>query len=227
LAIDPQQLSNVYAGGCCGGVFRSRNSADTWTLPIYEELVVHKVFALVVDPLSPSTLYAATQAQIQGVPGRIHAIFRSSDSGDTWVRADSGLSNSRVRSLAIDPATPSILYAGTYRGVFRTRDSGETWEAANVGLPEEGWVKAIAIDPANPSTIYAGGLSGVSCSRDSGDSWETLTNEFPDLSINALAIDPENPSTLYAGTSDAGVFRSTDSGETWEPMNSGLNNLDV
>ena len=38
----------------------------------------------------------------------------------------------------------------------------------------------------------------------------------------ALAIDPSNPSTLYAGTDYAGVFKSTNGGGTWNPINSGL-----
>jgi PKD repeat protein len=41
-----------------------------------------------------------------------------------------------------------------------------------------------------------------------------------------MAINPLNPSTLYAGTA-AGVFRSTDSGDRWSPINAGLPGLQV
>jgi hypothetical protein len=44
--------------------------------------------------------------------------------------------------------------------------------------------------------------------------------------INVLAIDPIAPITLYAGT-DSGVLKSTDSGSTWEVINTGLANLNV
>jgi hypothetical protein len=40
--------------------------------------------------------------------------------------------------------------------------------------------------------------------------------------IQALAVDPFNPSVIYAGTAVGGVFKSTDTGETWLPSNNGL-----
>jgi len=44
------------------------------------------------------------------------------------------------------------------------------------------------------------------------------------LQVLALAIDPTAPSTIYAGTYGGGVFRSTDGGDTWTPVNKGLVN---
>ena len=43
--------------------------------------------------------------------------------------------------------------------------------------------------------------------------------------VVSLAIDPSNPAVLYAGTWGAGVFKSTNAGETWSPVTSGLSNL--
>src|SRR3990172_1064061 len=45
--------------------------------------------------------------------------------------------------------------------------------------------------------------------------------------VRVLAIDPSAPSTIYAGTYGGGVFRSTDGGPTWGPINTGLSNLYV
>ena len=59
-----------------------------------------------------------------------------------------------VHALAIDPITPSTLYAGTGGGVFKSTDAGATWSAANTGLTNA--VDALAIDPVTPSTLYAG-----------------------------------------------------------------------
>ena len=41
-------------------------------------------------------------------------------------------------------------------------------------------------------------------------------------SITALAIDSQTPARLYAGTADSGVYKSSDSGESWAAINSGL-----
>ena len=66
-----------------------------------------------------------------------------------------------VSALAIDPITPTTLYAGTvFEGVYKSTDSGGNWSAANTGLPSVS-VLALAIDPTTPSTLYAGIPVGV------------------------------------------------------------------
>src|SRR2546428_1619618 len=40
--------------------------------------------------------------------------------------------------------------------------------------------------------------------------------------IEAVAIDPSNPTTLYCGTKGSGLFKSTNGGASWVPLNSGL-----
>ena len=64
-----------------------------------------------------------------------------------------------VYALAIDPATPSTLYAGTGGGgVFKSTNGGGTWGAVNTGLTDT-VVFALAIDPATPGTLYAGTMA--------------------------------------------------------------------
>jgi hypothetical protein len=127
-----------------------------------------------------------------------------------------------VHALAINPTTPSTLYAGTYgSGVYRTTDSGGRWTAVNTGLSDLD-VHALAINKTTPSTLYAGTYGGgVFRSTDSGGGWTAVNTGLDGSGVCALAIDKTTPSTLYAGT-HWGTFRSTDSGDTWRPVNSGL-----
>ena len=118
--------------------------------------------------------------------------------------------NGSVNVLAIDPTTPSTLYAGTPAdGVFKSTDSGATWTTANTGLwpPDAFNVFALAIAPHSPSTLYAATESGVFRSTNSGGAWSG--SNFPGLPI----FDPTTPSTLYALA--GGVYRSTDGGDSW------------
>ena len=90
-------------------------------------------------------------------------LYRSLDEGVSWklVPIDVG---GRVYlnafSLAIDPSTPSNLYAVVMAsGVVRSLDGGAHWELANTGFPTspfiiEPW--SVAVDPKTPSTVYAG-----------------------------------------------------------------------
>jgi hypothetical protein len=50
-------------------------------------------------------------------------LFRSADSGSRWTAMKAGLTGQWIMALAIDPAGPSTLYAGTEgHGVFRYAD---------------------------------------------------------------------------------------------------------
>ena len=80
-------------------------------------------------------------------------------SAGTNVWTSNGPEGGTIRALAIDPATPTTLYAGTYGGVFKSTDGGGSWSAVNTGLTNTE-VSALAIDPATPTTLYAGTYGG-------------------------------------------------------------------
>jgi hypothetical protein len=110
-----------------------------------------------------------------------------------------------IDDLAIDPRTPSSLYAGTSDGVFKSSDSGGTWSAAKTGLPT-GQVRSLAIDPVTPTILYAGTNAGVFKSSDAARTWSPLNYGLTDLFIAAIAIDPLNRSIIHIGTVNGGVF---------------------
>ena len=112
-----------------------------------------------------------------------------------------------VYTLAIDPITPTTIYAGTWDGVYRSTDGEDNWAAVNTGLADL-TVENLVIDPLTPATIYAVTKNGgIFKSIDGGDSWTNAElagwdNPF----CNSLARDPITPTTIYAATDD-GVFR--------------------
>jgi hypothetical protein len=144
-----------------------------------------------------------------------------------------------ISALAIDPITPSTLYAGTWNagGVFKSTDSGGSWSAVNTGLPTDTFgythVVALVIDPTTtPNTLYGADANYVYQSTNSGSSWSAIDTGQP-AQIVTLGIDPTTtPSTLYAApqhnlfnASCSSIFESTDSGGSWS--NIGLSNLNV
>src|SRR5262249_34153994 len=150
----------------------------------------------------------------------------------------SGLPLGRVSSLAVDPGTPSTVYAGSQSAdgvlVFKSTDAGATWNLSSSGLPSSGIfeISALVIDPQTPSTVYAGTIgTGVFKSVNGGASWSAVNNGLIGLGILALVIDPVTPSTLYAGTTPVtsseplqGMFKSTNGGGSWSAINNGLSN---
>src|SRR6185369_12181501 len=81
------------------------------------------------------------------------------------------------------------------------------------------------IDPTVPGALFAGTSGGVFKTVNRGVSWSLLNSAVGFVRI--LVIDPATPSTLYAATNSNGVYRSTDSGSTWNAINTGLTNLTV
>jgi hypothetical protein len=98
-----------------------------------------------------------------------------------------------VNALAIDPVTPTTLYAGTYYGgVFKSTDGGDSW-----GNVTGGDVQTLAIDPATPTTLYAGmAYYGVSKSIDAGENWVSVNVGLSSTYVRALVVDPTMPTTF-------------------------------
>jgi photosystem II stability/assembly factor-like uncharacterized protein len=153
--------------------------------------------------------------------GLIFPAFPMVAGDNVWTT--NGPTGERIQALAIDPAQPATLYAGTYgNGVFKSTDSGGTWAAVNAGLTNLS-VFVLAVNPLSSATLYAGTHGGgVFRSTDSGGTWAAVNSGLTDLSVFNFAIDPATPATLYAGTASHGVFKSTNSGGTWAAVNMGL-----
>lgn len=120
---------------------------------------------------------------------------------------------SGLGSLAVHPAEPQTLYAGTTSdGVFRSHDGGESWQqlpSRSFGVPD------LAVDPKNPAHLYLlAAWERVYESRNGGESWAARWDGLGDvLETVSLAVDPVEP-FVYIGT-EAGLFRREGS-QAWE-----------
>jgi photosystem II stability/assembly factor-like uncharacterized protein len=149
-------------------------------------------------------------------------------------RAETGLEGRGARCLAVDPADPETLYAGTSdEGLFKSADGGGTWEGLS-GI-EHPRVTAVAVSPVD-GAVYAGTEpSALFVSRDGGGSWRELqemrklpsqpTWSFPPRPwtshVRAIALSHAQPYLVVVGIELGGVLRSTDGGETWQDQRPG------
>jgi photosystem II stability/assembly factor-like uncharacterized protein len=211
LAINPTDSSVVYGAGG-GGVFKSTDAGGSWT-PVNAGLTTLDARALAMDPQSPDTLYVS---MLDG------GIFKTTNGGATWTPSDSGLPPPRIGhsfpssgsySLAIDPQTPTIVYAASERGVFKTVNGGDQWSQTTLSSTR---IFSIAVD-STASTVYVGEDCGrVNMLSDEGE-WtlDLFGNQSPGPCSRgpALAIHPIFPTIVYAG-----AYKSTDGGATWNRM---------
>jgi photosystem II stability/assembly factor-like uncharacterized protein len=144
----------------------------------------------------------------------------------------------RVTGIAADPSNPDIVYVATAGGgVWKTTNAtspSPSWTPLTDHLPGLTdaqrilFMGSVALGPKDPATgnyniVYAGEGEqdagtyghGVLKSTDAGTTWTLLGNNvFDRLAIGAIVPDPNNANLVYAGT-DAGVWKSTDGGQTW------------
>lgn len=145
----------------------------------------------------------------------------------------------RMRSVAVDPLNPDIIYIGAANGgVWKTTNGGNSWFPLTENEMSLA-MGAIAIDPNNPDVIYAGtgeALAGTNRtayfgagllkSTNGGASWQRITNGFgSNTHFSKIAIRPSNSNYVYAtlatglwyapSPTNQGIWRSTNGGLNW------------
>lgn len=146
------------------------------------------------------------------------------------------LMGGRIADLAIHPDRPNTWYVAVASGgVWRTRNAGITWEALFEDQHSYS-IGCISIDPARPNVIWVGTGEAVSGrhvgwgdgvyrSDDGGGTWTGLGLEGSDH-ISEILIDPRDGNTVYVAAEgplwssggDRGLYKTTDSGQNWEPV---------
>ncbi len=202
----------VLAAGTSKGIFVSADGGDNWQRVSKEtDPEMQDITALAFDPADSKTLYAGTP----------HLPWKTTDGGATWNSIHSGLiDDSDIFSIRVDPKQPEHLFASACSGIYRSDNAGQAWVKLQ-GIPgTHRRTHIIAQDPRNPDIILAGTTLGLFKSPDGGRTWRHLTSD----QVNWLVFDPSDARTLYLATEFAGVLKSTDSGETFQPSNSGFVN---
>jgi photosystem II stability/assembly factor-like uncharacterized protein len=176
--------------------------------------------------------------------GTTEGIWRSTDNGQTWGKANKNLEIRYVRWMAASSKTPKIILVGTEpAGIFVSRDGANTWRSApEVGelrdakgwfLPyssEAGCVRGFAIAEAAPNQarVYAAvEVGGVLVSADSGNTWQLVegSDGKPDMNrdlgsmihpdVHSITVHPTSSDLVTAATG-GGLYRSIDGGRSWK-----------
>lgn len=174
------------------------------------------IVVIQLHPKNPDIIYVATNDYI----------FKTRDGGRTWTNLSKGMSHSRVISMAVDPAYPATVYAGTKGdAVYKSYDGGQRWVSLRAGLDDatiSSVVNQFVFDPAENTHLFAATTMGVFETTNGGDTWVKRMDGMKEvLMVVTLCLDPTRPSRLYAGTS-GGVYRSVDGAGHWEKVNNGL-----
>lgn len=124
--------------------------------------------------------------------GTDSGVFLSTDNGESWEVADTGLTNLSVLSLVVSPNKTggATVFVGTHGGgVFVSTNDGKVWQLADSGLTNLNvWSLAVGTDDSGGSFVYAGNGNGVFLTANGGISWQAtgLTNAW----IMSIALYP-------------------------------------
>lgn len=219
VVIDPATPSRIYAvalgpDSANRGVYRSVDNGNTWTRTsngISNSNTT--ILGLAIDPVNPAILYA-------GLFGR--GIYKSTNGADSWTLVGNPtVGNSNF--IAVDPFNHNTVYATDSAseggGIFKSLDAGITWE--RIGFSQVGADGTfVAVSPLTPGLVYATTDTGLFKSVDGGTNWTRLR-----IQAGRVVFDPVNPSTIYLFDFFEQLVKSTDNGETWGPVNKGLNTI--
>jgi len=224
ISIHPFGPDTIFAA-TTDGIFKSTNGGDDWAFIYTPEYPQNEIISILIHPEQPELIFAG---------GPVNE-WKSIDGGSTWERLPVPR-NTGIEDISIDPGNPDILYfvsnsMASGNGIWKSEDRGQTLFSIQNNIDSSGYGKDIEVDYENGNILYLA-VSSVfdtlgAClykSENGGDSWFDISPDELTLPyIFKVVIYPSEQNTVFLCTSDDGVFRSHDGGDTWQSVNSGLN----
>ena len=200
IAIHPDDEQTWYVAVGSGNVWKTENAGVTWKA-IFDDQSSYSIGCITVDPGNPNTIWVGTGENVGG------------------------------------------RHVGYGDGIYQSKDGGKTWK--NMGLRTSEHISKIIVHPENSDILWVavqgplwtpGGERGLYKSTDGGAGWKKVLGGNEWTGVTDIVMDPKNPEFLLAATwqrhrtvaaylgggPGSGLHRSTDGGESWEKLSTGL-----
>src|SRR5678815_5545213 len=200
----PSQPRTFYMGVASGGVFRTTDAGMSWQPITDGKVPVASTGSIAVAESDPNIIYLGTGSDdIRSNVSTGRGVYKTIDGGKTWTFAglyDAG----QIGAVHIHPTNPNIVWvaaignafkANAERGVFKTTDGGKTWKKT-LFVSDSIGATDLELNPANPDIVYAWMWRGE-----------------------------RKPWTIISGahnSSGVGFYKSTDGGEHFTKLSTGL-----
>lgn len=180
-----------------------------------------------IDPERPNIMYTTRETL---------KFFRSDDFGATWTRMQNGLGMDRSLfyiAYAMDPNNPETLFLGT-TNLYKTTNGAKLWrQVASCALGSGNscyFISALSVAPYDGNIVMAGSnAGGITISNDAGGSWSRVPDGLLPIAY-VSSVRSFAPGVFYVTFSRYGVpkvWRSADSGATWQDLNGNLPDVPV
>jgi len=195
------------------GLFVSTDAAASWSAVTGAPASVYTVLAF--DLNSSQTIYAGTASG---------GVLKSSDDGTTWTPIGLGLPTGSALTGLLYDSYLKQLWAAFANVLYRSDDGGVNWQVMDTGLPASVGINTVSqgtLATGGSGPVFLGTRHGFFLSSDDGQHWAQSQSSLADLHITAVLPDATQPAIVYIST-NIGVLRSQDNGQTWEGLAQGL-----
>jgi len=204
-AVNPKNHDEWFVAVASGHIWKTTNNGTTFE-PVFDNYGAYSIGCVVIDPSNSNVIWAGTgERNSQRALGYGDGVYKSTDGGKSW--KNMGLKDSRqIGDIVVDPRNPEVVYVGAEgsvwgpggdRGLYKTADGGKTWKKV-LEISENTGVKNILMDPRNPDVLYV-------------SAEQRRRHVF----------------TKIGGGPETAIYKSTNAGETWDKLTSGLPSADM
>jgi hypothetical protein len=163
------------------------------------------------EEMSLGTMRTFVQSGSMVLAGSHIGIYRSSDTGRTWLPTTIGLPG-YVDVLQMESAGTTVL-AATSQGLFKSVDAGTTWSKPTTAFDGD----TVNTLRYHQGSLLAGSNHGIFISTNAGATWRPLG--LDSVKVTAIAA---SGSYIFAGAQSSGTYTSSDNGRSWRNIRSGL-----
>jgi photosystem II stability/assembly factor-like uncharacterized protein len=202
----PSMPLTYFVGYTGGGLWRTDNAGISWRNISDGQFKTSTIGAIAIAPSDPNVIYVGSgEHAIRGQSSSYgDGVYKSTDQGRTWTNV--GLAATRqISAVRIHPNNPDVAYVAAQgdrwkgnpeRGIYRTVDGGKSWTLVLKGENANSGASDLSMDPSNPRILYA-----------------------------AFWDHQRVPWNVRSGGPGSGLWKSTDGGESWTRLTSGLPKL--
>ncbi len=234
IQVDPTNSDRIFVASYPGGLYCSVDGGATFRdkngitpSVVVDDPIRQGYYTYAMNPNDTNEMWLGTWGK---------GIFKSYNAMSLDIPAngtDWKMYSKHIFQIVVDPDTSDTVYVATKEGVFRTSDGGAMWSDFNTGL-DTTQVRTLAMTA--DGTLLCGTLGYEMYIYDEVEAtWEQLSvftnfgQEWPVwdramYQLTTVAFHPTDPDVVYVGTFPAGMFKTTDGGQSWREINVGWGN---